>query len=315
MSNAIKIAFIGLGNMGAPMAANLLKADLRVSVYDVQAAPVAALAKLGARAASSSIDAVRDADVVISMLPTGAHVRALYLGSDADSEPSKQGILAHLRAGTLIIECSTIASSDAQALAQAASTYQVAMLDAPVSGGTQGAQAATLSFMLGGDAASVERARPLLEKMGKNIFHAGAVGAGQIAKVCNNMLLGILMAGTAEALNLGVANGVDAQVLSNIMAKSSGRNWALEQYNPWPNVIPGVPASRAYSGVFASKLMLKDLGLAQELANAAHNAQATPLGALVRQMYLLHNQAGHSELDFSSIAAMFGAEIGEAALG
>ena len=129
------------------------------------------------------------------------------------------------------------------------------------------------------------------------------------------MLLGILMAGTAEALNLGVANGVDAQVLSNIMAKSSGRNWALEQYNPWPNVMPGVPASRAYSGGFASKLMLKDLGLAQELANAAHNAQATPLGALVRQMYLLHNQAGHSELDFSSIAAMFGAEIGEAALG
>lgn len=302
MTNIKNIAFIGLGNMGAPMAANLLKADLRVSVYDVQAAPVAALANLGARAASSSLDAVRDADVVISMLPSGAHVRALYLGGD--------GVIKHLRAGTLIIDCSTIASSDAQAVAQAASAHGIAMLDAPVSGGTQGAQAASLSFMVGGDAASLARARPLLEKMGKNIFHAGQAGAGQIAKVCNNMLLGILMAGTAEALNLGVAHGLDAQVLSDIMAKSSGRNWALEQYNPWPNLMPSAPASRAYSGGFASKLMLKDLGLAQQLANAEQNPQATPLGALVRQMYLLHSQAGHSELDFSSIVAMFGAELG-----
>jgi len=173
------------------------------------------------------------------------------------------------------------------------------MIDAPVSGGTAGAAAGTLTFIVGGPAAALERARPLLEKMGRNIFHAGASGAGQIAKICNNMLLGIQMIGTAEAINLGVASGVDATVLSDIMAKSSGRNWALELYNPWPGVMDNAPASRGYSGGFGTDLMLKDLGLAQEAASAA--AASTPLGALARELYQRHSQAGSGALDFSSI--------------
>ncbi len=290
------IAFIGLGNMGAPMAANLLKADYRVSVFDLQLENIAKLVAQGARAAHSSLEAVREAEVVISMLPSGQHVRELYLGAN--------GVLAQLREECLIIDCSTIAASDAQAVAQAAQTRGLAMLDAPVSGGTAGAQAGSLSFMVGGEEQALARAQPILAAMGSNIFHAGRAGAGQIAKACNNMLLGILMAGTAEALNLGVSHGLSPQVLSEIMCKSSGRNWALEQYNPWPDVMPSSPASRGYSGGFASQLMLKDLGLAQELASQ----QATPLGALVRQMYQLHVQGGNGGLDFSSIVRLLAGE-------
>jgi 3-hydroxyisobutyrate dehydrogenase len=285
------IAFIGLGNMGAPMAHNLLQAGHPLSVFDLSAAAVGALAGAGARAATSAQDAVREADIVISMLPASGHVRELYLG--------ERGVLDVALAHALLIDCSTIAADVAREVMKAASARGFAMLDAPVSGGTAGAAAGTLTFIVGGDAAALERAHPVLAKMGKNIFHAGGAGAGQVAKICNNMLLGILMAGTAEALNLGVAHGLDPEVLSDIMSKSSGRNWALEVYNPWPGVMAAAPASRNYGGGFGTALMLKDLGLAQQAAQATH--AVTPLGAVARQLYQLHQQNGNGHLDFSSI--------------
>jgi len=285
------IAFIGLGQMGAPMAHNLLKAGHKLRVFDLSAAAVGQLAEAGADSAASAREAVEGAVVVISMLPASAHVESLYLG--------EQGIVPHIAAGSLVLDCSTIATSSAQAVARACAARGLSMLDAPVSGGTAGAQAGTLTFIVGGESETLERARPYLSAMGKNIFHAGASGAGQTAKICNNMLLGILMAGTAEALALGVANGLDPKVLSDIMAKSSGRNWALEQYNPYPGVMDNVPASREYQGGFGVDLMHKDLGLA---AQAAIDVRcAIPLGELARNLYGMHSQAGAGTRDFSSI--------------
>jgi len=293
------IAFIGLGNMGGPMALNLLRAGHTLHVFDLSASAVQTLVDAGAHAAASAAAAVAAADdAVISMLPASPHVKALYLGEN--------GVLANARPGALLIDSSTIASHVAVEVAQAAQAKGLRMIDAPVSGGTAGAAAGTLTFIVGGEAADLEAARPLLEAMGKNIFHAGAAGAGQTAKICNNMLLGILMAGTAEALALGVANGLDPKVLSDIMSKSSGRNWALEVYNPWPGVMENAPASRGYSGGFGSDLMLKDLGLAQEAA--LHARAATPLGAAARNLYQLHSQNGQGGLDFSSIVQLMSAK-------
>ncbi len=292
----MKIAFIGLGNMGGPMALNLVKAGYALTVFDLMPESVSKLADAGAVAASSATDAVRDADVVISMLPASAHVRKLYLGEN--------GLLEAIKPGALVIDSSTIDPQVAREVAAAAQAKGLQMIDAPVSGGTAGAAAGTLTFIVGGDAKILELARPYLEKMGKNIFHAGASGAGQIAKICNNMLLGIQMIGTAEAINLGVSSGVDAKVLSDIMVKSSGRNWTLELYNPWPGVMENVPASRGYSGGFGSDLMLKDLGLALE--TAASSRSSIPLGSLARQLYQLHSQFGHGHEDFSSIATTLG---------
>jgi len=290
----MNIAFIGLGNMGAPMALNLVKAGYRLRVFDLVPTAIETLREAGAESAKSAAEAVAGADVVISMLPASAHVRTLYLGEGK--------LLDAVKPGALLIDSSTIAPDVSREVAAAASKRGFAMIDAPVSGGTAGAAAGTLTFIVGGESAALERARPLLEKMGRNIFHAGASGAGQIAKLCNNMLLGIQMIGTAEAINLGVACGLDPKVLSDIMAKSSGRNWTLEVYNPWPGVMENVPASRGYSGGFGSDLMLKDLGLAQEAALSSKSA--IPLGALARQLYQLHSSAGHGPLDFSSIATL-----------
>lgn len=289
-----RIAFIGLGNMGGPMAHNLLKAGHSLSVFDLSQAAIKTLADAGAGVAVSAKDAVSNADIVISMLPASRHVEALYLG--------EAGILAHIRQGALIIECSTIAAQSAITVAKAATACGLAMLDAPVSGGTGGAIAGTLTFIVGGEGDVLERARPVLGAMGKNIFHAGSTGAGQTAKICNNMLLGILMAGTAEALALGMANGLDPHVLSDIMSKSSGRNWALELYNPIPGVMDNVPASRGYSGGFGVDLMLKDLGLATETALGAQ--ASIPLGELARNLYALHSKSGAGALDFSSIVQL-----------
>lgn len=286
-----KIAFIGLGNMGAPMALNLLKAGFALRVFDLSAGPLQRLAEAGAEIAEHPADAVVDADAVISMLPASAHVQRLYLGAD--------GVLAAVPAGALLIDCSTIAAATAREVAAAAAARGLTMIDAPVSGGTAGAAAGTLTFIVGGTADAFERARPLLGAMGRNLFHAGGNGAGQVAKICNNMLLGIQMIGTIEALQLGVASGVDATVLSDIMARSSGRNWTLEVYNPWPGVMDGVPAARGYSGGFGSDLMLKDLGLAAEAAAAVQAPIA--LGALARELYRRHSAAGHGALDFSSL--------------
>lgn len=285
------IAFIGLGNMGAPMALNLIKAGHQLTVFDLSQQAISKLTEVGARAAIDAKSAVANANIVVSMLPASAHVEALYIG--------EHGILPYVEKGALLIDCSTIAPESARKVAHAAQERGLEMIDAPVSGGTAGAAAGSLTFIVGGDAATLDRAHSVLSAMGKNIFHAGGNGAGQIAKICNNMLLGILMAGTAEALALGAANGLDAKVLSDIMSKSSGRNWALELYNPYPGVMDNVPASRGYSGGFGVDLMLKDLGLAAEAALFA--SSAIPLGELARNLYSLHSKSGAGALDFSSI--------------
>lgn len=290
----MKIAFIGLGNMGGPMAMNLLKAGHTLSAFDLSADACKKFGAEGLPIAKSAAEAVADAEVVISMLPASAHVEGLFLGG-----AGKPGLLDSIKAGTLVIDSSTIAAATSRKVAEAAAAKGIAMIDAPVSGGTGGAIAGTLTFMVGGETADLERARPVLEKMGANIFHAGAAGAGQTAKICNNMLLGILMIGTSEALALGVANGLDPKVLSEIMRRSSGGNWALEKYNPMPGVMETSPASKNYAGGFGTDLMLKDLGLAQENATAVR--AATPLGGLARSLYAAHSLAGHGALDFSSV--------------
>jgi 3-hydroxyisobutyrate dehydrogenase len=290
----MKIAFIGLGNMGGPMALNLLKAGHTLSAFDLSADACRKFGAEGLPIAASAAETVANAEVVISMLPASAHVEGLFLGG-----AGKPGLLDSIRAGTLVIDSSTIAAATSRKVAEAAEAKGIAMIDAPVSGGTGGAIAGTLTFMVGGETKDLERARPVLEKMGANIFHAGAAGAGQTAKICNNMLLGILMIGTSEALALGVANGLDPKVLSEIMRRSSGGNWALEKYNPMPGVMEASPASKNYAGGFGTDLMLKDLGLAQENATAVR--AATPLGGLARSLYAAHSLAGHGALDFSSV--------------
>ena len=290
-----QIAFIGLGHMGLPMARNLLNAGHSLSVFDLVTSAVGELAAQGARAASSAADAVSAAEVVISMLPASRHVEGLYLG-DA-------GLLSAIAPGSLVLECSTIAPEAARKVHQAAAARGIALLDAPVSGGTAGAAAGTLTFMVGGDAATLERARPILANMGKNIFHAGPAGAGQVAKVCNNQLLAVHMIGTAEAMALGVANGLDPATLAEIMRQSSGGNWSLEKYNPWPGVMPNAPASKDYRDGFAAELMAKDLGLAQEAAQAT--ASSTPRGALALQLYRLLLKQGQGKLDFSAVQKLF----------
>jgi 3-hydroxyisobutyrate dehydrogenase len=290
-----RIAFIGLGNMGAPMAANLLKAGHALRVHDRVAPAMAGAVAAGAEAAGTARDCVAGAEIVLSMLPATGDVESLYLGDDA--------LMPAIEAQALVIDCSTIAPQAARRLAQAAADRGLAMLDAPVSGGTAGAAAGTLTFIVGGEAAALERARPVLSAMGRNIFHAGAHGAGQAAKICNNLMLGIQMAGLAEALALGAVNGLDPRVLSEIMARSSGRNWALEVYNPWPGVMENVPSSRGYTGGFGVDLMLKDLGLAAEAALATR--ASIPLGELARNLYSLHSAAGAGALDFSSILRLY----------
>ncbi len=291
------IAFIGLGHMGGPMALNLHKAGHSVTGFDLSQEACTALAGAGLKVADSAAAAVQGADMVVSMLPASPHVEALFLGSSG-----QPGLLAHIARGTLVIDSSTIAAATSRKVAAAAEAAGIDCIDAPVSGGTGGAVAGTLTFMVGGSSAALERARPVLEKMGANIFHAGAVGAGQTAKICNNMLLGILMAGTSEAIALGEANGLDPKVLSEIMRRSSGGNWALEKYNPFPGVQENVPSSKGYAGGFGTDLMLKDLGLAQENATAVK--ASTPLGGLARSLYAAHSLSGRGALDFSSIIQM-----------
>ncbi len=293
----MRIAFIGLGNMGGPMAINLVKAGHEVQVFDLNAQALAQVTAQGATASASAQNAVQGAEVVISMLPASQHVAALYLGQNGQA-----GLLPSIAQGALIIDSSTIAAATSQQVAKAAAAAGIGFLDAPVSGGTGGAIAGTLTFMVGGSDADLARATPVLEKMGKNIFHAGAVGAGQTAKICNNMLLGILMIGTSEAIALGVANGLDPKVLSEIMRRSSGGNWALEVYNPCPGVQENSAATRGYTGGFGTDLMLKDLGLAQESAMTVK--AATPLGGMARAIYAAHSIAGHGPEDFSSVIKM-----------
>lgn len=289
------ITFIGLGNMGGPMASNLIRAGHTVTVFDLSEEAVSKLAGEGAKTAATVQEATASAECVITMLPAGQHVEAVYLG--------ESGLLAGLPANTLVIDSSTIAPETSRKVAEAAVEKQITFMDAPVSGGVGGAKAGTLTFICGGESDAFERAKPILDAMGKNIFHAGPHGAGQVAKICNNMLLAILMSGTSEALALGVKNGLDPAVLSEIMKQSSGGNWALNVYNPWPGVMDGVPASKDYQGGFLVNLMNKDLGLA--LDNAVKNHAAVPMGALARNLFELHASQGNGTLDFSSIQRFY----------
>lgn len=296
------IAFIGLGNMGGPMAKNLLKQGYQVTVFDLSDAAQQQLADAGASTSTSPKDAAKDANVVVTMLPAGKHVKSVYLGDAEATELTTEGLLSELPKGTLVIDSSTIAAADARAVASIAQAQGVEFIDAPVSGGTAGAEAGTLTFIVGGEEAAFAKAKPILQAMGKNIFHAGDHGAGQVAKICNNMLLGILMSGTAEAINLGVKNGLDASVLSEIMMQSSGRNWTLEVYNPYPGVSENVPSSRGYTGGFMSQHMHKDLHLA--LQTAKDTGVEVPMGSKATDLYDGHIE-NNKEKDFSSIMGYF----------
>ena len=294
------VGFIGLGNMGGPMATNLIKAGFELKVFDLLQSTLDKLVQAGASRCTSALEAAADVAILISMLPASRQVENLYLGS---KETGDKGILAKLSSKTLVIDCSTIAPSSARKVAAAARARSIKMIDAPVSGGVGGSVAGTLTFIVGGSDAAFAAAKPLLEAMGKNIFHAGDAGSGQVAKICNNMLLSVLMTGTAEALQLGVDNGLDAAVLSEIMRVSSGGNWALEVYNPYPGVMDKVPAANNYAGGFLVDLMIKDLGLAME--SSLETGTATPMGALARNLYVNHGKSGFGRKDFSSIQQVF----------
>lgn len=305
----MRIGFIGLGNMGLPMASSLIKAGHYLVVFDVVDKPIQALLtqypdkvtvapniKSMAQGGDSSSQTNQPLDVIMTMLPEPQHVRSVYLGDS--------GLLANLITPCLLIDASTIDPQTAREVAQAAYEKGCSMLDAPVSGGTGGAQAGTLTFMVGGDEAAFEQAKPLLKAMGKNIVHCGGSGNGQVAKVANNMLLAISMIGTAEAMSLGVALGMDPKILASIINTSSGRCWSAEVYNPYPGVVDTAPAARGYSGGFGADLMLKDVGLATVAAQSVK--QAVPMGALAQQLYQTFSNQGHGSLDFSAIIQLLG---------
>lgn len=296
-----RIAFIGLGNMGEPMAQNLINAKYELQVFDLVEELAHPLVEAGAKLCKSIEEVVTNADVVVTMLPAGEHVRTVYLGSD-----NTTGLLSYVASGTLLIDSSTIDPDSARVVGIAAQQQGLEFVDAPVSGGVAGAKAGTLTFIVGGSDSAFAHAEQVLKHMGKNIFHAGDVGSGQMGKICNNLMLGILMSGTCEALTLGIDNGLDPKVLSNIMLQSSGRNWALELYNPCPNVMENAPASNDYQPGFMSKLMLKDLGLGMEAA--AKSQSSVPMGALARNLYALHNANGNELLDFSSLFEFYQAK-------
>lgn len=296
----MKIGFLGLGNMGGPMAHNLIKAGHQLTVFDLSAAAVANLVEAGASTAPSIADLARsDIELIITMLPAAQHVQAVYLGED--------GLLSTVARGVLLIDCSTIDPMSARTVATAAASNGNPMIDAPVSGGTGGAAAGTLTFMVGGEQVDFDAALPVLQAMGKNIVHCGPSGNGQVAKVANNMLLAISMIGTAEAMNLGVSLGMDPKVLAGIINTSSGRCWSSDTYNPFPGVMENVPASRSYTGGFGSDLMLKDLGLATEAAKQAR--QPVMLGAVAQQLYQTFSSQGHGGLDFSAIIKLYNGDL------
>ena len=285
------IGFIGLGNMGLPMAQNLLKAGHQVQGFDVGKAQMDALAASGGVAAASVKAAVSGAQVVITMLPAGQHVRDVYTGAD--------GVLSAAGGNTLLIDSSTIDVESARAVAAAAEKKGLAMLDAPVSGGTGGAQAGTLTFMVGGSDVAFDRAKPILEKMGKTIVHAGGAGNGQAAKICNNMILGISMIAVSEAFVLAEKLGLDAQKLFDISSKSSGQCWSMTTYCPAPGIVPSSPANHDYKAGFTAAMMLKDLKLAQDAAKAAH--AKTALGADAESIYASYVDSGEGARDFSGV--------------
>jgi len=296
------IAFLGLGNMGGPMAKNLLAAGHDLTVFDLVEAACEALAKEGASVATSAAEAAEGADVVISMLPAGKHVASTFLGAE--------GLLAKVSNDTLILDASTIDAATAREVGEAAVAMGIDFMDTPVSGGVAAAAAGTLAFMCGGTAEAFARARLILEGMGsrEKIFHAGSAGAGQVAKAANNMLLAVHMIGTCEALAMGEAHGLDPAVLSDIMKASSGNNWSLQVYNPWPDVMEGVPSSNDYQPGFMVDLMVKDLGLACEVADSC--GLNNQMGKQAMSAYAAHQTDGSGQRDFSSILEWVQAQSG-----
>jgi len=283
-----KIAFIGLGNMGGPMAANLVKAGHAVTGFDLVPASCEAAKAAGAAIAASAAEAVKGADVVITMLPAGKHVLSVWTD-----------ILPSIAKGALLIDCSTIDVESAVKAHELAGKHGVASVDAPVSGGVGGAQGATLTFMCGGDDKAFAAAKPILEKMGKKIVHCGKAGAGQAAKICNNMILGISMIGVCEAFTLAEKLGLSHQALFDVASTSSGQCWSLTTYCPVPGPVPTSPANSDYKPGFAAALMLKDLRLSQAASKAT--GAATPMGAHAEELYAAFEKAGHGGTDFSGI--------------
>lgn len=291
----MKIGFIGLGNMGAPMARNLLKNGHSLQAFDLSEAALRTLADAGATACPSPRAAATDVELVITMLPAAAHVRGVLT--------DEQGVLAGIAPGVTIVDSSTIDPASAQAFAKLAAAKGNAFVDAPVSGGTGGAAAGTLTFMVGANETLFASVSPVLSAMGKNIVRCGDTGMGQVAKICNNLLLGITMAGVAEAMSLGAALGIDPKVLTGIINTSTGRSWSSDTCNPYPGIIETAPASRGYTGGFGTDLMLKDLGLAAEAARSAK--QPIFMGALAQQLYQAMSAAGRGGLDFSAIIKLY----------
>ena len=285
-----KIGFIGLGNMGLPMANNILKAGIEVNAFDLSEKALNQAENLGMSIKQNSESVLEDIDALITMLPNGSSVEKIFLDDNLLKGINKQ---------TLIIESSTISPEISKKVCKMAKNYGISMLDAPVSGGVKGAELGNLTFMVGGSESDLQKGSSLFKIMGDKIFYAGESGSGQIAKLCNNMLLAVHMCGTAETLALGVNNGLDPVVLSEIMKNSSGGNWSLEKYNPYPGVMKTAPASEDYSGGFLNTLMLKDLNLVSELA--LQSESSTPMGKLALQLYEEMKDQGFGTLDFSSI--------------
>jgi len=286
-----RIGFIGLGNMGLPMAANLVKAGHEVTGFDLVRSLAVKLTAIGGVAAETIAAACRGADAIITMLPASGHVRDVY--------GAPGGVIDAAGAGALLIDSSTIDVGTAREVAARAAGRGLAMVDAPVSGGVAGAAAGTLTFMVGGTDAAFERARPILESMGKTIVHAGGSGNGQAAKICNNMILGVSMIAVSEAFLLAEKLGLDAQRLFDIASKSSGQCWSMTSYCPVPGPVPTSPANRGYQAGFTAAMMLKDLRLAQDAARSANTA--TPLGAAAAELYGSFAGEGHAGEDFSAI--------------
>ncbi len=292
----MKIGFIGVGHMGNPMARNLIKHGHSLKLFDVVPELMKQMAALGCEVASSPANCAQDVELVITMLPSSPHVRSAYTGRET-------GVLHGVPPGVMLIDCSTIDPHTARDVAMDARAHGNNMIDAPVSGGTGGAEAGTLTFMVGGDKADFEKAKPILECMGKNIVHCGGAGNGQVAKICNNMMLAIEMIATAEGMALAAKLGMDPKIFAGIANTSSGRCWSSDTYNPYPGVLENAPASRGYSGGFGSDLMLKDLTLVTEAAKAAK--QPVMLGAAAQQLYQMHSAMGNGGLDFSSIIKLY----------
>ena len=293
------IAFIGLGNMGIGMASNLAKAGHDVRALDISKEAIARAVDAGCVGAENAKGAVENADVVVTMLPAGKHVELVY--------GDKDGVFTHAKPGTLCIDCSTIDVATARKVISEAEALGLAMIDAPVSGGVGGAAAGTLTFMCGGQIDAFERAKPYLDIMGKNVFHAGDAGNGQVAKIANNMLLGIHMIGTCEAFNLAEKLGLDAQTFYDISSTASGQNWSMTSYCPAPGPVPSAPSNNDYQAGFTAAMMLKDLRLAQDAAKTAE--AETPLGAQAEAIYTQMEFRKRDDLDFSGVMKLINGSL------